>query len=926
MRKTGENNMNRAVKILLVEDSIDDAEIVSRELKKGKIFFELYRVDTEEEFRSSLVSFHPDIVLSDFNLPYFNGRAALTIAKSIYPDMPFIIVSGIIGEDAAVELIKSGCNDYLLKDKLGRLPSAVQHALAKAVEHRERLHALNALKESEERFHRVADNTPIMIWKCGVDKFYDYFNKGWLDFTGRTLEEERGFGLANNIHVEDRQQSIDAFISAFDQRVPFEMEYRMRRHDGMYRWVIDRGTPNYLPNKEFIGYMGSCIDIHDRKKTEESLRHTTELLSSFFSQSLDGCIIAMLKEPLAWNSKSDNNKLLETAIDQMYVSQVNDAFARQLHGTKEKIQDVAIRNFYPEHRSEIRKFFLELFNQGKMHYEAPIRRFDGSEIIVEGNAVCIYDNQNCIVGCFGIQRDVTEDVKERVRLEKNEERYRRFFEDNLTGDFITKADGQVITCNPAFAKIFGFSSIDEALTTNMGTYYVEEGMGEKIVDKLLKERKIESNEVTLYRKDKTIFQAVFTALAKFDQQGNLHEIIGYVFDDSRRKDIEKQIFQAQKLESIGTLASGIAHDFNNILNNISGFSYQLLKYYKDPMKVQRYAETINKSSQRGTELASKLLSLARQRKQEFTLLSVEQVVREVSTICHDTFMQTINIRTTIEPELWKVHGDHGSLYQLLLNLCMNARDAIQEHSPEEKGSIHITVRNMLVTDYTLHWFKDPPPTHCVEIIVKDSGPGISSEIRDEIFDPFFTTKKGEKDRGTGLGLTIVYNVVKSHQGAISIQDGENSGAEFHIYLPAIEYSPAKDIQSENEAIQSKNNELILLVDDEEAMRELGKELLEEVGYRVITAENGTEALSVFAEKKDEIALVVLDLVMPDIDGGQVFIEMKKIKKDFKAFFCSGYVPDELISSLLAEEKLRALQKPFQTEQFVQFVYSTLYET
>ncbi|NUN70911.1 MAG: response regulator [Bacteroidetes bacterium] len=223
----------------------------------------------------------------------------------------------------------------------------------------------------------------------------------------------------------------------------------------------------------------------------------------------------------------------------------------------------------------------------------------------------------------------------------------------------------------------------------------------------------------------------------------------------------------------------------------------------------------------------------------------------------------------------------------------------------------------------LHWFRNSPPSQCVEIIVRDNGPGIAPQYIDKIFDPFFSTKKMSDKKGSGLGLTVVYNIVKNHHGAILVKSDEGKGTAFHIFLPAVEYSSEPATGDAVAQYRARNNELVLLVDDDEGMQILGKELLEDNGYRVLVASGGMQAIELLEQHKEEVALVILDLVMPVLDGGQTYLRMKKVKPDLKAFFCSGFVTDSLISNLLAEEHLTAIQKPFKSEQFLKFVHTTL---
>ncbi len=917
--------MKPLIQIILVEDNPNDVEILRYELTKGGLSFALTVVDNEKNFRSALSNTHPDIVISDYSLPMFSGHLALEITQSQCPDVPFLIVSGVIGEDVAIQLIKAGSSDYLLKDKLGRLCTSIQHALKEAEEQRQKSRIQLELKESEERFRILADNSPVLIWKTDVNGLCNYFNKGWLEFTGSSFDDQQETGWGSWVHHDDKQRRDEVSNNAFKQQKPFEIEYRLRRYDNDLRWILDKGAPNFLPNGEFIGFIGSCIDITDRKKAEARLRETKELLDTFFTQTLDGCYFAMFAQPLVWNDDTDRRSVLPICLATIEITDANIAFAQQFLVDQEVVVGRVFSSLFVR-SIESERFLVKLFDSSKVNYTAVMHRPDKTEIVVEGNAVCLYDQSRNIIGFYGIQRDITEEKKEYETLRHKADFYQRIFEDEVTGEFVTKADGTIVMCNDQCPKIFGYSSSDDMYALNVRSMYANPEERNAFIAQLLNGQKIEHNEFHGIKKDGSLFTGQVSASGKFDAEGHLVEIVGMITDNTHRKEIEQQLLQAQKLESIGTLASGIAHDFNNILNNITGFSNQIMKYYLNPDKVRRYAETISQSAKRGAQISTKLLAFVRQKNSEIGPLKVIDVINEVVDMCNETFMRSAEIKLVNDELVWDVYGDKSSLYQLLLNLCVNARDAINQCAGKNgPGLITITVKNYSTSNDTLHWFGNKRPDNAVMISVSDNGSGIPDDIKEKIFDPFFTTKTGDSQRGTGLGLSIVHNTIKHHHGAVTVESKPNVGTTFTIYIPAVEFTSQSDSMYSDGIFTAKNNELILIVDDEASMRLLGTELLEEVGFRVVTAANGKEAIAIYRERHKEIGLVVLDLVMPELDGGQTFVELKKIFPEVKAFFCSGFVTDTLISSLLAEENLRALQKPFDPELFVQTVCEVLYK-
>ncbi|HXX64468.1 MAG TPA: ATP-binding protein, partial [Bacteroidota bacterium] len=387
--------------------------------------------------------------------------------------------------------------------------------------------------------------------------------------------------------------------------------------------------------------------------------------------------------------------------------------------------------------------------------------------------------------------------------------------------------------------------------------------------------------------------------------------------------LEQQLNQAQKMEGIGTLASGIAHDFNNILNNILGFTIQLKKHAADPAKVGRYALTIEKSAMRGAELSAQLLSFARKSRRENAPVDIGALVTEMAALCGETFPGNISVRTEVAEGLRPVLGDRSELYQVLLNLCVNARDSMAGVERSDGHALTIQARNAQAEGTLSPYLVPGLGEGTVELRVSDTGVGIPKEIRERIFEPFFTTK--EKAKGTGLGLSVAYNVVRNHKGTILVESQEGAGATFRVFLPPAPQSEAEGLVQGMSTAGANGREGVLIVDDEPTMQEIGKELLEEKGYRVFVAGNGRDALEVYAANQRAIDIVVLDLVMPGMDGGQVYLELKKLNPQVKAFFCTGYLSDKIITDLLAEEDLKAIQKPVHPEVFLRTVREVLDE-
>ncbi len=293
-----------SLNLLSLEDSILDFEIICEQLINAGYDLNIIRVEKENEFEKSLLNNKFDAILVDFNLPGFDAFGALKLCNNICPEIPFICVSGSIGEEIAIELLKAGAVDYVLKDRLERLPFAIKRALDEAKEKETRRLTEIALRESEKNYKTLADSGLALIWTSDINKLCTYFNRVWLDFTGRKLEQELGNGWAEGVHPKDFDRCLDIYITAFDKREKFSMEYRLKRYDGVYRWIMDAGCPRYDINGQFIGYIGHCMDISERKQAQEELLIKMDELQRFYNLTV-GRELTMIE------LKKEVNELLE---------------------------------------------------------------------------------------------------------------------------------------------------------------------------------------------------------------------------------------------------------------------------------------------------------------------------------------------------------------------------------------------------------------------------------------------------------------------------------------------------------------------------------------------------------------------------------------------------------------------------------------
>ncbi|MDB9373517.1 hybrid sensor histidine kinase/response regulator [Nodularia sphaerocarpa] len=380
-------------------------------------------------------------------------------------------------------------------------------------------------------------------------------------------------------------------------------------------------------------------------------------------------------------------------------------------------------------------------------------------------------------------------------------------------------------------------------------------------------------------------------------------------DITEKKQLESQFLRAQRLESIGTLASGIAHDLNNVLAPIM-MTAQLLESQMHDERSRRLLPILISNAKRGASLVNQVLSFTRGLEGDRTLLQLKHLIIEIQQIIKETFPKSIEVTTQIPPNLWTVSGDATQLHQVLMNLCVNARDAMPNG-----GKLKILAENLLVDENYARMNIDAQVGSYIVITVIDTGMGIKPEILDRIFEPFFTTK--ETGKGTGLGLSTVIGIIKSHGGFVKVHSKPENGTQFQVYLPA------QDITETREEIEQSlpqgNGELILVVDDEPAIREITKTSLENHNYQAITASDGIEAIAVYVENQDKIALVLTDMVMPDMDGIRTIKTLQKINPNVKIIAVSGLATTEKVNAAHNLGIKAFLAKPYTASQLLQTI-------
>ncbi len=510
------------------------------------------------------------------------------------------------------------------------------------------------------------------------------------------------------------------------------------------------------------------------------------------------------------------------------------------------------------------------------------------------------------------------------RLQRSEERYRRFFMEDLSADFVADCWGNFLACNESFVSTFGYSSRDSAEKGSLSDLLPSREAEMQFWDELVAKRKMVLKELELRRLDGKTIILLANIVGTFTEENALKEIKGYLVDISKRRDLEQQLRQAQKLEAVGRLAGGVAHDFNNILTVIIGYSTMIReKLDKNEGVGEADIDGIEDAARRASSLTRQLLAFSRRQILKPKSVHLNELVRNLEKMIRRLINENIVMRLNLMEDEDRVWIDPGQLEQVLINLVVNARDAMPEGGRVSISTRHITLNASVESRMGMI-----PRGRYILLTVADTGEGIDEETQGLIFEPFFTTKP--EDKGTGLGLSTVYGIVKQSGGFISLETQLGRGTAFSIYLPASSALEEERDKKEKKRTRLEGSERILVVEDEKSVRDLSKKLLERYGYQVHIAGDPLEALEHCMDGSESFDLLITDMVMPNMDGSSLAKNIRERFRNIRILFMSGYPQYGNGADIGSSERGEALPvgsayitKPFEPVDFIRKIRDLL---
>jgi len=887
--------MKSALRIIIIEDNPDDALLVTREVEHAGFVVQAQRVQTAEELRGTLAQGTWDVVLADYSLPHFSATEGLAILKETGLDVPFIIVSGCIGEEVAVQLIKDGAAGYVMKDHLSLLGPTVQRELRDAGERHRKRDVERSLAESEERYRVLVESQTDLLVKTGPDRRFGYANPTYCALFGKSLQELTNSSYEPAIHPDDLSIVADATDRLFHP--PYSCRYEARAMTvGGWRWIEWNARAEVDNQGTVVALIGSGRDITDRKQIEEKLS-----MSEFDLRQAQA--VAHVGS-WRWDIAHD---------EFVWSDEMCRIFGIAPHAFTGSVQDVIARAIHPDDRAlieESNRAIIEDHNPQPLEYR--IVWPDGSvhTVWVEPGEMTL-DDKGHVSSLTGVVLDITERKQAGEELASSLSLLKATMESTADGILVVDLDGRITLWNHKFSDMW---QIPEALLSKhldeLALNYVLQQMAQSETF-LAKVRELygqpeESSNDQLALADGRIFE-------RYSQPQRIgDEVVGRVWsfsDITKQKRAEAQLRQSQKMEAIGELAGGVAHDFNNLLTGILG-NIALMRSTLPP--ADPLLENLNAAetcARQAANLTKGLLTFSRSAVVLPVPTKIADALDATLALLKESLPATMEIIRDYELTAWNVLVDQSQITQILLNLAVNARDAMKD-----KGTLTIRRRNEVVEEDYVQTHPFARTGEFVHLSVADTGPGIPPVILEHLFEPFHTTKPAGS--GTGLGLSIVYGAVKQADGWITAASTEGVGATFDIYLPRCLEEPTPFLAPASIPVDIGSG-TILVVEDEPVVCAVAQALLSRSGYTVLTAPDGASALNVLREHPVGIGLILLDMTMPGMTTGEIVQAIRVLDPAVPILLNSGYTSNDTIKQMLDEGSAQGfLGKPYELQELL----------
>lgn len=766
---------------------------------------------------------------------------------------------------------------------------AVVRDKTEAIEHEK------AEKLTLERLHWAQKISKLGYWEFNFrsEKFF------WSPETCRiygldpAMSEGTFKDFKNTTHPEDWSQVKATIENALLTGGEYDLDHRVLYPDGTTRIVNDLGAAIYDKDGNPERFLGVSVDITERKDVERRLRYSQEIFSGILDNATDAII----------------------SMDQNQCITIFNQGAENIFGyTLEEVKGRPMEILLPGPYRETHRHLVEEFGEGKeISFSMKARdtiyglKKSGALFPAEASISKLKVSDGITYTVF--LRDVSERKKAEQTLQLSEERYKALVEGSIQGLIISR-EMKPLFVNQTFADMVGFGSPDEVCALDSLADLIASEDLEKLVDQgmeiMTAPEPLKAHTLMKAKKRDGKWVVLDTYSRWIDWEGEL-ALQSTVVDVTERSLLEEQLRQSQKMEAVGMLAGGVAHDFNNMLQIIHGHVEIALVKKDKPEAVVNSLERVLKATEGASSLTHQLLTFSRKQVLQTRKLDMNDLIGNLTKMMQRSLGENITLDMKPGHDLMVVLGDKGMMEQVVLNLCINARDAMPNG-----GRLTLLTENywMDETFPNTHGWGKPGPW--IRVSISDTGTGMSQEVREHLFEPFFTTKAAGK--GTGLGLSTVYGITQQHEGHIEVFSELEVGTTFRFYLPALENETLEKTADNKAHVAQGGNETILVAEDNAEVLALTMELLTAQGYKVLTATDGLEAVELYKERQGEINMVILDMVMPRMSGREAFEIIRRNNAHVPVMFLTGYEAQNLDNEFLEREIFRLMHKPYSPTQ------------
>jgi PAS domain S-box-containing protein len=748
-----------------------------------------------------------------------------------------------------------------------------------------------ALAQSEIKYRSLIETTDTgFVILDGTGSVLDA-NKEYVRLTGHnTLQQILGRNVTEWTAEHDRARNAEEVGKCIDQGFVRNMEIEYVDEKGRFTPVEINAT--VVKSGDSITIVTLCRDITGRKRADEVLRDTQEMLR---------IILDTIPVRVFWKDRSLN-----------FLGS-NIAFARDagLNSPDDLVGKNDFEMTWAQQAELYRADDRKVMETGvpKVNYEEPQTSPDGSTIWVRTSKIPLLDEKGKVYGVLGTYEEITKRKQAEEALMQSNSFNEMLLQTMPFGMDIVDERGNILFINDFMKKLLGTDAMGQCCWTMYKDN--QKQCTDCPLHKGIEFGKAETLEST------GVLGGMTFQISHIGMMYNGKKAMLEVFQDvTEQKKLQQELLQVQKMESIGTLAGGVAHDFNNILAIILAYTSAMERSAVDKKKILEYCRTITQAVKRGAALVRQILTFARKADIVLAPMSLPDLINEIISMLKQTFPKVINFKEIVDNDIPFINADRTQIHQAMLNLCVNARDAMP------KGGLITIKAERRTIDQVQERVPAANQDSYICISITDTGEGMKEATRRRIFDPFFTTK--EEGKGTGLGLAVVYGVIQSHNAFIDVESAVGHGTTFRLYFPIPLLSEQMiDIPSATESFIIGGTETILLVEDEEPLRDMVRLILKSKGYKVLTAQDGNEAIKKYKLHKDEIDIVLTDMGLPEMTGLDMFKKIKKVKTNVKAIFASGFFEPDVKSEIMKAGAKGFIQKPYSPDEILRILRGVL---